>query len=344
MTKGDERHNTATIFDVAKLAGVSIKTVSRVVNNEPNVSQKTREKVNVAVEQLQYRPNSAARGLSAKKSFAIGLVYENPEEFSYINAVINGAFSACEAENYSLLIKPTTVIDEEIAGDIRQFVAQAQLDGMILTAPIGDNAEVVAVLDSQRIPYASITPKNPPAESITIDCEDEQASFELATYLIEQGHRQIAFIKGHPDHWASGERFAGYERALMASGIELRPELIVQGYFDFASGRAAAASLLGLSDLPTVIVASNDAMASGVLYEAMERNIAVPRDLSVTGFDDTPMAAQMWPPLTTVRQPISQMADAAVRRLIASARGEDGQAMETRFKCELVIRSSCRAI
>ena len=344
MLSGNGTQDKATIFHVAELAGVSIKTVSRVVNNEPNVRQKTREKVEAAVRKLNYRPNAAARGLSAKRSFAIGLVYENPEEFSYINAVLNGAFKACEEENYSLLVKPITVEEGDVAQGIRQFVNQAQLDGMILTAPIGDFPEVVSNLEELGIPFASITPKIPVPKAITIECEDEKASFELTEFLIRQGHSRIAFVKGHPDHWASGERFAGYQRALAANGIEVPAELVIQGFFDFESGRRAAVQLLELKDPPTVIVASNDAMASGVFFEARERGVAVPRELSVTGFDDTPVAAQRWPPLTTVRQPIVQMADLAAHRLIGKARGDDKEAVGTRFNCELVIRGSTRAL
>jgi LacI family transcriptional regulator len=334
------RKGKSTIFDVASAAGVSIKTVSRVVNNEPNVRVKTREKVLTAIQELNYQPNSAARGLSGKRSYVIGLVYENPHEFSYVGDVLNGAIEACESEGYALLLRPITLPAENVAESVRQFVTQTRVDGLVLPAPICDSEEVLALLEELNIPFAMLSPKNPRAHAISILCEEEQASFELTEYVIKQGHKRIGFVKGHPDHGASEKRYNGYRRALKANRITYDSSLVSQGYFDFESGRKAARKLLALAERPTVILSSNDDMAAGVLYEARETGCQVPEDLSIVGFDDTPLASHLWPPLTTVRQPIRRMADSATRLLIKKLRGDEVIDLPELFHCEVIIRGS----
>lgn len=338
--KSSNSSGKATIFDVAELAGVSIKTVSRVVNNEPNVRLKTHEKVMGAIAKLKYQPNSAARELSGRRSYVIGLIYENPHEFSYIGGMLNGALAACEAEGYSLLLRPLTLPDQSIADRVRHFAMQARVEGIVLPPPLGDINEVTATLDELDIPYVAITPKNPNPGTINIACEDEQASYELTEYLIRQGHARIGFIKGHPDHVATELRLAGYRRALKRHGFAFNRSYVRQGYFDFESGKKCTSKLLDLDSSPSVIIASNDDMAAGVMFEARERGLSVPEDLSVVGFDDTPLASHMWPTLTTVRQPIARMANSATKALIHQLRGHTVAPLSQPFHCELIIRNS----
>lgn len=340
MRRSTPDQGKATIFDVAARAGVSIKTVSRVFNNEPNVRDKTREKVLSAISSLNYQPNSAARGLSAKRSFTIGLIYENPDEFSYVGGVLNAALKACDREGYTLLLEPLTLSEADTREAVKRFVAQTRIDGLVLTAPLCDDPAVLDHLRLARVPVALITPAVPVKDAISIMLEEETASFELTEYLIDLGHRTIGFIKGHPDHSASAKRFAGYRRALKAHGIPFETSLVRQGYFDFDSGRAAAEKLLALEQSPTAIIASNDDMAAGALFEARERGLSIPEDLSLVGFDDTPLASHIWPPMTTVRQPIPQMADAAVSLLIQKIRGNENAGDSAGFDCEIVIRHS----
>jgi len=330
----------ATIFDVAEHAGVSIKTVSRVVNKEPNVRQQTRDKVLESVGALRYQPNAAARELSGKRSRIIGLIYENAEEFSYLNDVFNGALGICEPAGFSLLLRPLTLPDPDIADRIRQFATNARVEGVVLPAPMGDLPGVAALLREMRIPFAAITPREADPDEINIHCNDEAASFSLTELLIEQGHRAIGFIKGHPDHGASAKRFAGYRRALKTHRIAYAPRLVRQGYFDFDSGRAATGRLLDLAEPPSAILASNDDMAAGAIFEARERGLAVPGELSIAGFDDTRFSTRIWPPLTTVRQPIIQMAQTAAALLIDKLNGRAPAAPRTTFECEVVIRDS----
>ena len=329
-----------TIFEVAEQAGVSIKTVSRVVNNEPNVRQATRDKVQDAVRRLRYRPNAAARSLSGRRSWMLGLVYENPHEFSYMKDVLDGALSACEEREYSLLLRPLTLPSQDLVEHIERFVTQARVEGIILPAPMGDIPDLLRLLRKMEIPFAAIAPKAPATGQVNILCEDQEASLSLTEFLIERGHRAIGFIKGDPDHGAADKRFAGYRQALRRHGIRYVERLVRQGYFDFDSGKTAAAELLDLPEAPTAIIASNDDMAAGVLWEARQRGLSIPGDLSVVGFDDTPLASRLWPPLTTVRQPIKEMAETAARLLMDRLNGKAAHLPTAPFPCEIVVRES----
>ena len=337
---GELRKGQVTIFDVAEQAGVSIKTVSRVVNKEPHVRPQTKKKVLEAVQRLQYRPNAAARTLSGRRSWVLGLVYENPHEFSYMKDVLNGALSACEAGEHSLLLRPLSLPSPEVAEHIERFVIQARVEGIILPSPMGDVPEVLRLLRRMEVPFAAIAPKAPAPGQTNILCEDQEACLSLTEFLIDRGHRSIGFIKGDPEHGATDKRFAGYRQALRKHGIGYRDDLVRQGYFDFDSGKAAAAELLDLPEAPSAIVASNDDMAAGVLFEAHRRGLSMPADLSVVGFDDTPLASRLWPPLTTVRQPIKEMAETAARLLMDRLNGKAAQPPEAPFPCEIVVRES----
>lgn len=339
-SRRDTRPGKVTIFDVAARAGVSIKTVSRVVNNESNVREQTREKVLSAVRELRYRPNAAARALSGNRSRVVGLLYENAQEFGYTQHVLNGALAVCEARDYALLLCPIGLPSPDIVERVRDFTAEGRIEGMLLPAPMGDLPEVRSLLGELRIPFAAITPKDPLPQEINVTCKDRDATFALTEYLIEQGHRAIGFVTGHPDHGASAERYAGYREALRKHGVPFAKERVRQGYFDFESGKQAARALLDLEAGPSAIIASNDDMAAGVLFEARERGVAVPDDLSIVGFDDTRIASRVWPPLTTARQPIARMAETATRLLIDRLNGEPARSPQEPFECELVIRES----
>ncbi|MDB3979494.1 LacI family DNA-binding transcriptional regulator [Pseudomonadales bacterium] len=335
-----QRAKAPTIFDVAKQAGVSIKTVSRVVNAEINVRESTREKVLAAINDLHYRPNTAARVLSGKRFYVIGLIYENPNEFSYVQKVLNGALKACEAGGYTLLLLPLTLPNPDLIQDVRRFVSQSRLDGVVLPAPIGDFTSIQRLLTDLDIPFARIAPRMPLADELSIHCNDEQASFDVTQFLIDQGHQQLGFIKGDPIHAATAHRFEGYLRALKANAIEYHREYVQDGQFSFESGRSATRALLDLRSPPSAIVASNDDMAAGTIFEARERGLRIPEDLSVVGFDDTPIASRIWPPLTTVRQPIVEMAEALTGLLIQKLRGEPVESSERAFACHVVTRAS----
>ena len=326
----------ATIREVAKHAGVSIKTVSRVVNNEPNVRPATRERVMHAVAALDYEPHPAARGLAGRRTFSIGLLYENPHEFSYIQKVLEGAYAACEANGHALTLRPC---NEDIApAQVRQFARQTRVDGLLLTAPIADRSDITSLLAEGDIAFALISPKEVNPDRISVNPDDVEAARTLTAHVLSLGHRRIGFVEGDARHGASERRLAGHLDCLRDHGLDIDPDLIVDGRFDFDSGKRGFHALWQLRRRPTAIIACNDDSAAGVVVAAHEAGVAVPGALSVAGFDDSPTATHTWPALTTVRQPITAIASRATELLIAGLAGEPPR-QET-FPCDLVTRTS----
>lgn len=259
-----------TINSVASHAGVSKKTVSRVLNNEPNVSAATREKVLAVFKELDYTPNPIARGLAQNRSFIIGCLYDNPSK-SYITRVQTGALAACQENNYNLLIHPCECRGEALISNVEQLLQTSRLDGIVLTPPFGDFPELVEFLTAKKIPFARVASAILQDESISVRSNDEQGAFEITEHLISLGHKSIAFIKGHPDHSATQQRFKGYRRALADHNIEFDERLVEEGNFSYHSGVDSARSILDLSPRPTAVFASNDYMAAAVLKLATQR-------------------------------------------------------------------------
>jgi LacI family transcriptional regulator len=321
----------ATIDDVAALAGVSIKTVSRVVNREPNVRESTRERVNAAIAKLNYRPNRSARSLASQRSHLIVLVYDDPSQYEapsagYVVRLQAGMLRTCRAAGYELLIHPCNPFDPGVPLELRSLIEQMRPDGIVLAAPISNVSKIVASVAETGTPLVRLSPGANGREGVSISTDDRQVSAEMTRYLASLGHRRIAFISGDPGHKAVGNRLPGYRDGLRESGLEISPELVASGDNSIASGEAAAEVLLGLPDPPTAIFAANDDMAAGVLRVAYRRGISVPDRLSVAGFDDSALARQVYPALTTIRQPLAAMAERAAQALI----GLDGSAKEAR--------------
>ena len=335
----DRDSRGATIREVAERAGVSIKTVSRVVNNEPNVRPQTREKVLAAVAELDYEPHPAARGLAGRRTFSIGLLYENPHEFSYIQRLLEGAHAACQTTGHVLLLRPCTEGVTPLL--VRQFARQTRVDGLLLTAPIADREDITSMLVDSGIGFAQISPREPNPAWPSVCPDDEQAGRALTDHVLSQGHRRIGFITGHPQHGASDKRLAGHLGSLLEHGVDADPALVVEGRFDFESGKRGFEALWRLGDQPTAIIAGNDDTAAGVVVSAHERGIEVPGTLAVAGFDDSPTATHTWPALTTVRQPIAAIGFRATELLIAGLAGEPPR-QET-FSCDVVTRASMAA-
>ncbi|MBI1682491.1 LacI family DNA-binding transcriptional regulator [Caulobacter hibisci] len=329
-----------TIHDVARLSGVSIKTVSRVLNREPNVKADTRDRVQEAVASLNYRPNISARSLAGSKAYLIGVFFDNPSP-AYVTDVQLGAIGRCRTEGYHLIVEPL-----DSAGDVEEQVAPMlatlRMDGVILTPPVCDDARVLAVLDAEGVPYVRLSPDKDLDRSAYVRMDDVAAAYEMTAHLIKLGHKDIAFIKGHPDHGAAHLRYDGYAKAMAEHGLAVRDDRVAQGYFSFRSGFEAAEVLLAGEDRPTAIFASNDDMALGVMAVANRLRLNVPETLSVAGFDDTPGAKVVWPQLTTVRQPIQAMAAAAADLLLSgAARVDEGSSPPSRLlDFDLVVRES----
>lgn len=338
MVRASRNVPKATIWDIAERAGVSIKTVSRVVNQEPNVRAETRAKVRAAVRALQYEPHPSARSLASKRTFSIGVIYETPLEFSYVKKLLEGVFAVCEKSGYVLLLRPCNA--EPTADDVRRFVTQTRIDGVLLPAPVGDSEEVTDTLVELDTPFVRISPRTVRDGWTSVSPDDEDACYALTEHVLSFGHSRIGFLRGDPRHGAAANRLAGYGRCLRTHGVTEDPVLAVDGRFDFESGKRGAHELLQLMDRPTAIIASNDDMAAGAIVAARELGLDVPKDLSVVGFDDSPTALHTWPPLTTVRQPIADIAGMAARFLIDRLRGEGDQPRHVAMACELVVRGS----
>lgn len=307
---------TATIIDVAREAGVSIKTVSRVLNREPNVRAETRDAVLAASRALNYRPNLSARSLAGSRSFLIGLFFDNPSP-AYVGDVQRGAVSRCRESGYHLTIEPVEVEASDLESVVEQAVSTLRLDGVILTPPVCDDARVLSVLESLGTPYVRIAPDRVKGRAPWVGMDDRAAARAMTEHLLGLGHVDIGFVTGHPDHGASRLRQEGFFDAMAERGIAPRDGRVIQGWFSFQSGFDAAERLLAEGERPTAIFASNDDMALGVMASAVRRRIAVPEELSVAGFDDTPAARTVWPQLTTIGQPIQDMAAAAADLLIS---------------------------
>lgn len=312
-----QRSSAPTITDVARHAGVSMKTVSRVLNDEPNVQPLMRERVMAAVRALNYRPNLYARSLARSRSSLIGLLYYAASA-GFVAGVQLGATARCRELGYHLVVEPLE--DGTSARQLEHMIAMLRPDGVILVPPVCDDAAVLATLRAAAMPCVRLSPGDAAAgDGGSVSMDDERAAAEMTACLARLGHRRIGFIEGAPSQAAATRRRTGYLAALAAHGLPADPALVVPGDFTYRSGLEGCQRLLALPRPPTAIFAANDDMALGAVSAAQRHGLQVPADLSVAGFDDSPLASQVWPQLTTVRQPVAEMAVAAVDMLVQRA-------------------------
>ncbi|MET0239912.1 MAG: LacI family DNA-binding transcriptional regulator [Sphingobium sp.] len=291
----------ATIKDVSREAGVSIKTVSRVLNKEPRVSEATRSRVLAVVEALNFRPSAAARTLAGHRSFQIALACDNPSPY-YVYEMQSGIRDRCERDGIRMIAQPYDHGSDRLIDDIESLIDTTGVDGLILTPPATDYPDVLALLRRRAIPFVRVSPGTDVEITASVFIDNHRAAEAMTRHLLALGHRRIGFVAGHPSYATSAQRLGGFEAALTEAGVELDPQLVRHGGYDFASGADAAEALLALAVPPTAIFASNDDMAAGVLSVAHRRRLAVPEALSVAGFGDDALASFVWPPLTTIRQ------------------------------------------
>ncbi len=306
------------IEDVAATAGVSMKTVSRVLNNEPNVSERTRTLVEAAVEKLRYRPLPSARVLAGRRSYLVAMLFDNPSS-NYLMEIELGVLDACQAQHYNLMLAPLVYDAADIVGKVESLIMQSQLDGIVLTPPLTDDTALLERLVDLGIPYSSISAKEQ-NRHVGVVVDEIGAVCALMAHLAALGHTRIAHIKGHAAHGAAMWRLAGYREGLRRAGLRYEAALVVDGEFSYESGYAGANALLDLPERPTAIFAANDDMAAGVICAVCERGLSVPGDISVCGFDDTPISRQIYPALTTVRQPTRDMGRVAAQELLKEIR------------------------
>ncbi|WBO21017.1 LacI family DNA-binding transcriptional regulator [Sphingomonas abietis] len=326
--RSSRKQGTApTIADVARIAGVSPMTVSRVINGETNVRDATREAVNAAISELDYAPNPAARSLAGANQIRIGLLYSNPSA-AYLSEFLVGGLEQASRADVQLVIHKCDVDGHEVEA-ARHLVASG-VDGVILPPPLCDAADVIAVLAAAATPVVVVASGAPAERVSAVSIDDHRAAFEMARHIAGLGHRRIGFIVGNPNQTASAQRLNGFRDALAQAGLAADEALIRQGLFTYRSGLEAAEALLDLADAPTAIFASNDDMAAAVVAVAHRRGLDVPRDLTVCGFDDTALATTIWPELTTIHQPIADMSREAVDLLVREIRSKRNRRVEDR--------------
>ena len=344
MSKPSRRsRGTVTVQDVAKAAGVSAMTVSRVVNGGSNVRESTRAAVLEAIAALNYSPNSAARSLAAGEATQIGLLYSNPS-VAYLSQFLIGALAAARRAGCHLVLEACEgERPDEQAEATRGFVG-TNVEGVILPPPLSEAAPVRAELEAAGIPWVSVAMGLPPAGALNVRIDDYAAAVAMTQHLLDLGHRNIGFIRGNPNQTSSAERYRGFVAGLAEAGIDVKDMPVEQGYFTFRSGIVATERLLDRPAPPTAIFASNDDMAAAAVGVAHRRGLHVPQDLSIVGFDDTSLATTVWPELTTVRQPIAAMAEEALDLLLARLRNrkapDKAELEEQVLDYELIVRES----
>jgi LacI family transcriptional regulator len=300
------------IGTVATQARVSVKTVSRVLNNSKAVSAAMRNRVMTVIRELNYSPSPTARRLAGHRSRLVGLPFDGPYA-SYVTDIQSGSMNVFRATGYQAVMHACDSRSASVVEELRLFIHSLRVDGILLTPPLSDLRAVTDLLRDEGVPYVSIAPATRSNPRRSVFTNDREACCWMVRHLHSQGHRRIGYVIGHPDQPGTAQRHAGYCDGLIACGLQPSPQLIVQCDSTFHSAIEAARSLLDLpaQRRPTAICAGDDTMAAGVLRLAHELQIDVPGELSIAGFGDEPLASQVWPRLTTIRQPLQALAQQA---------------------------------
>ncbi|WP_334184104.1 LacI family DNA-binding transcriptional regulator [Novosphingobium sp.] len=336
MPDETKRDTKPTINDVARLSGVSKKTVSRVINKSPLLGQATREKVEAVIAEIGYVPNPQARALALRRNFLIGLIHDNPNA-QMVLGVQEGILDAIRDTEFALVVRPVDRHSPTMLDDIRRFIEQQRLYGVLLLPPISENDGLAAVCRELGCTLVRMGSARLDDDNRLVASNDRHAVKEAVSWLTSLGHRRIGFIAGPEGFRSAHERELGFIDGLASAGLKPDPKISARGNYRFESGLAAGERLLSADPRPTAIFSSNDEMAAGVLHAARAKGISVPEQLSIIGFDDTAIAAHIWPPLTTVRWPILPMATAAAHKLIDPAGASEQPSL---FLSDLVRRAS----
>ena len=336
---GEGPRRRPTINDIARLAGVSKKTVSRVINASPYVQKETRERIEAVIAEHGYAPDPQARGLAFRRSFLIGLVYDNPNPQYVVNMQL-GLLDGMKGSGFELVVHPCNRASPTFLADLRGFIERQKLFGVVLTPSVSEDERVAALMSDIGCEYVRVASVSLDTPEHMIETRDRLGGEAAAHHLADLGHSRLAHISGPPSFRSSRERREGFEAGLAARGLKLEPRYSQEGAYTFESGIECAAALLKLTPRPTAIFAGNDEMAAGVLQAARQMGVAVPRDLSVVGFDDFEIARRLWPSLTTIRTPTREIGRLAVERLMG--RDDEARAEKDRLPM-LVIRESSGA-
>ena len=341
------RRQSVTIKHVAADAGVSLQTVSRVINNEANVRPEMKRRVQASIDKLGYVPSIAAQRMSGSRSYLILALNDRQrtiadwrarEGSDWIDQMLLGGMLKCAEHGYRLIFELVDTHSDHIERELQAAIAALQPDGVVLTPPHGDNTLITGLLDKHRIPYVRIgSRQNGGGLSITMG--DDRLARMATQHLIDKGHTRVGFIPGAREYVLSQWRKDGWLATMRENGLET-DGLCERGDFSFASGEVAARTLLGRKNRPTAIIAGNDQMAMATNAVAHAMGLKVPGDLSLISFDNTPVVRFVQPPLTAIDQPIAETVSQAVELLILAVRGEDLPPMPVVVEGGLVERQS----
>jgi LacI family transcriptional regulator len=329
----------ATIRDVAKLAGCSIKTVSRVINGEPYVTEDTRAKVQSAIRAVGYAPNISARRLAQNKSYMICILMY-PGFYQPASEMLSRIMDIGYEENYDILIQPYFPPHARSKKKLVRLIYEHRIDGFVTTPPLDSDEFVEDMLDTYKVPYIRINPFNRSAPASYVTGDDYQGAHAMTEYLIGLGHRRISFFTGPGNMRSSADRLKGYQEALSAHQVEYIPELVRNSEWTFDGGYTLTRLLCEGPERPTAIFAGSDEAAYGAIFAAQEMGLEVPRQLSICGFDDLALSKSIWPGLTTVHQPGEALVELASRMLIDLLKNKTSEKMEVVVPSRLVIRGS----
>ena len=336
-----QQKKTPTINDVAALAGTSKRTVSRVINNSEKVNDATRARVQEIIKQLNYAPNRQARGLAASKSYLIGLIYDLPTLF--ISDIQKGILSVCGDAGYELVVHACHFDSDQMIDEVTRFVSRAKLDGVIILPPISEIDDLGKSLNDIGCNFVRLASAIGDETLNHLVVTDYQpAIVEMTRHLVDFGHRDMAFISGPRTNISSQKRHEVFVQALASHGLELAPEMIIEGTFTYDSGVKAAEKLLSREHRPTAIFAANDEMAFGVMNVAYHMGLKIPDDLSLVGFDGTSFSTFVVPPLTTTIRQTDEMSRLGTQKLLAqieNGRDEDST-LETMVPTLFIPRDS----
>jgi LacI family transcriptional regulator len=325
-----------TINDIARLAGVSKKTVSRVINASPFVRADTRERIEAVIAELGYAPDPQARGLAYGRAFLIGLVYDNPNPQYVVNMQL-GLLDAMRGSGFELVVHPCDRASPTFLADLRGFVERQRLFGVVLTPSVSEDERAAALMKEIGCAYVRVASVSLDRPEHMIETRDRLGGREAAAHLAELGHTRIAFVSGPPTFRSSHERRSGFEEALAERGLTLAKGYAVEGAYTYESGIEAGRALLAMSPRPTAVFAGNDVMAAGILQAARQAGVRAPEELSVIGFDDFQIASRLWPTLTTIRTPTREIGRLAAERLM----GRDDESRDPKSRLPaLVVRES----
>ena len=342
MKKQSDAKSNLTINDIARIAGVSKKSISRVINNEAGVSEATRTRIQTIIDKNGYVPSRHARAFAKSQSYLIGLAYNNLNP-GYVLELLRGVQSVATQAGYEIVMHSVDAPVSDLAKNLIGFMRRSACDALLVSPPLSESASLVAALEKEPWPVVRIAGDDINANMMQVSYDDRAAAQEITHKIVENGHKMIGFIGGSEAAGPTRRRLAGFKDALNLHGISMPESHIRFGDFTFLSGLEVGAEMMNLPQKPTAIFCANDEMAAGLIQAIRNAELRVPKHISVVGFDDSALAQQVWPPLTTVKQPVYEMAAKATELLLGISQPSSAKLPEE-FKHEIILRRSLGGI